>query len=321
MSNSPLISCTVLSPNNSGKRTMKIDRITPHCVVGQMSAASLGTWFSHSSTQASSNYGIGWDGKIGMYVPEDCRAWTSSNRNNDMQSVTIEVASDTYAPYAMKDAAYKALIKLCVDICKRNGKNALLWLGGKGSTAKDKEACESYKPKDNEMILTAHRFYANKSCPGDWLYSRFGELATKVTAQLVADETAEKAKEAAKEAAKQGTTMEPGAKLSLSKEPLYGSSTAKSPASTVTGTYYYWGGGAVSGRIRITNAYSRVGIKGQVTGWIDSPTQYITYTVQKGDTLGKIASKYKTTVATLAKINNIQNVNLINVGQKLKIPV
>ena len=314
MSNSALISCTVLSPNNSGKRTMKIDRITPHCVVGQMSAASLGTWFSHSSTQASSNYGIGWDGKIGMYVPEDSRSWCSSSSANDQRAVTIECASDTYEPYAIKDAVYKSLIKLCVDICKRNGKNALLWIP-------DKTKALAYKPKDNEMLLTVHRWFANKSCPGTDIMKKLPELATKVTAQLVADETAEKAKEAAKEAAKQGTTMEPGAKLSLSKEPLYGSSTAKSPASTVTGTYYYWGGGAVNGRIRITNAYSRVGIKGQVTGWIDSPTQYITYTVQKGDTLGKIASKYKTTVATLAQVNNISNVNLINVGQKLRIPV
>lgn len=321
MSNSPLISCTVMSPNNSGKRTQPISRITPHCVVGQMSAGSLGTWFSHLSTQASSNYGIGWDGKIGLYVPEEKRSWCSSSPYNDQRAVTIECASDTYSPYAMKDAVYKSLIKLCVDICKRNGKDKLLWLGGKGSTAKDKAACENYTPKANEMILTAHRFYSSKSCPGNWLYSRYGDLATKVTLQLSADKATQEAAEKAKEQAKQGKTLQPGDKLVLSKEPLYGSSTAKSPASTISGNYYYWGGSAINGRIRITNAVSRVNVTGQVTGWINAPTQYITYTVVAGDTLGKIASKYKTTVSTIAKINNIANVNLINVGQKLKIPV
>ena len=320
MSNSSLISTTVLSPNNSGRRTQPISRITPHCVVGQMSAYSLGIWFSKTSTQASSNYGIGWDGKIGLYVAEESRSWCSSSAYNDQRAITIECASDTYHPYAMKDAVYKSLIKLCVDICKRNGKTKLLWLGGKGSTAKDKEACESYKPKDDEMILTAHRFYANKSCPGDWLYSRFGDLAKKVTKELSGKE---ETPTPAPTPAKTDKELSAGAMIALKNEPLYVSSTAKTKSNTVTGNYYFWGGTIVNKRIRITKTKSMVGISGQVTGWIDKPADvgYIVYVVQSGDTLGKIATKYGTTAAKLKEVNNIKDINLIYTGQKIKIPV
>lgn len=177
MSNSPLAVYTKLSLNTSGKRTHRIDRITPHCVVGQCSVESLGDWFYPASTQASSNYGIGKDGRIAVYVPEDERAWTSSNRENDQRAITIECASDTTEPYAMRDEVYQSLIKLCVDCCKRNGKTKLLWFADKTKTL-------SYEPKADEMILTVHRWFASKSCPGEWLYSRLGDLAAKVTAQL-----------------------------------------------------------------------------------------------------------------------------------------
>lgn len=175
--NSPLVVYTKLSKNHSGQRTHSIDRITPHCVVGQMHIEPLGEWFYPSSTQASSNYGIGRDGRIGMYVEEKNRSWCSSSSANDQRAVTIECASDTAEPFAMKDAVYQSLIKLCVDICKRNGKNKLIWFG-------DKDKTLNYTPKSGEMILTVHRWFANKSCPGNWLYSRMGDLATKVTAQL-----------------------------------------------------------------------------------------------------------------------------------------
>jgi len=117
------------------------------------------------------------------------------------------------------------------------------------------------------------------------------------------------------------TILEPGTALILKNEPLYISSTMLTRASTVTGTYYYWGGGAVNGRIRITNTRSRVGMNGQVTGWITAPKAYVLYKVQKGDTLSKIAAAYKTTVAILVKENNIKNPDLIHVGDIIKIPV
>ena len=122
MSNSNLISTTILSPNNSGHRTHSIDRITPHCMVGQMSASACGKLFAKASYQASSNYGIGKDGEIALYVPEDKRSWCSSSEANDQRAVTIECASDRSHPYTMNGKVYASLVRLCVDICRRNGK-------------------------------------------------------------------------------------------------------------------------------------------------------------------------------------------------------
>ncbi len=175
--NSKLVAYTKLSPNHSGARTHSIDRITPHCVVGQCTAEGLGDWFAKSSTKASSNYGIDRDGRVGMYVEEKNRSWCSSSSANDQRAVTIECASDTSEPYAFRDVVYQKLITLCVDICRRNGKNKLIWFG-------DKDKTLNYSPKSGEMILTVHRWFANKSCPGNWMYARMGDLAAKVTAQL-----------------------------------------------------------------------------------------------------------------------------------------
>ncbi len=176
--NSKMVSYTKLSPNHSGQRTHAIDRITPHCVVGQCSVETLGGIFYPTSRQASCQYGIGPDGRVGMYVEEKNRSWCSSSNANDQRAVTIECASDTKEPYAMNSAVYASLIKLCVDICKRNGKKKLIWFGDKTKTL-------NYTPKSDEMVLTVHRWFANKSCPGNWLYARLGDLASQVTAQLV----------------------------------------------------------------------------------------------------------------------------------------
>lgn len=155
--NSPLVVYTKLSPNHSGKRTHSIDRITPHCVVGQCSVETLGNIFYPTSKQASCNYAIGSDGRVGMYVEEKNRSWCSSSNANDQRAVTIECASDTYHPYAMNSAVYARLIDLCVDICKRNGKKKLLWFA-------DKDKSLNYVPAADEMVLTVHRWFANKSC-------------------------------------------------------------------------------------------------------------------------------------------------------------
>ena len=175
--NSPLVSYTKLSPNHSGQRTHSIDRITPHCVVGQCSVETLGNIMYPTSRQASCNYGIGPDGRVGMYVEEKNRSWCSSSNANDQRAITIECASDTFHPYAMNDKVYATLITLCTDICKRNGKKKLLWFA-------DKNKSLNYIPAADEMVLTVHRWFANKSCPGDWLYSRLSDVAAKVTANL-----------------------------------------------------------------------------------------------------------------------------------------
>lgn len=175
--NSPLVVYTKLSPNHSGQRTHSIDRITPHCVVGQLSAESICGCFTSTSRQASCNYGIGTDGRVSLCVEEKNRSWCSSSNANDQRAVTIECASDMNEPYAMNSAVYSSLIKLCTDICRRNGKKKLLWLGDKNKTL-------NYVPAADEMVLTVHRWFANKSCPGNWLYARLGDLAAKVTAAL-----------------------------------------------------------------------------------------------------------------------------------------
>lgn len=151
-------------------------------MAGQLSAESCGQLFQRSG--ASSNYGIGADGKIGLYVDEANRSWCSSSAANDNRAVTIECASDRFPPYEMRDVVWQNLIALCVDICDRNGKRKLLWL-------ENKERTLAYEPADDEMVLSAHRWFANKSCPGDWLYNRFGRLAEEVTAQLNNDRNGE----------------------------------------------------------------------------------------------------------------------------------
>lgn len=177
MSNSPLVTYTKLSPNHSGKRTKKIDRITPHCYVGQVTVERIGKGFANPDRKASCNYGIAKDGGIALIVEEKNRSWCTSSNANDQRAVTIECASDTTNPYAMTASVYKSLVNLCVDICKRNGKKKLLWLV-------TKEKSLNYTPKADEMVLTVHRWFAGKACPGDWLYSRMSSLAAEVTKKL-----------------------------------------------------------------------------------------------------------------------------------------
>ena len=180
MSNSPLVDYTRISPNKNSPRNHKIDTITIHCVVGQCTVETLGNIFAPTSRQASSNYGVGTDGKIGMYVEEKDRSWCSSNAANDNRAVTIEVASDTKRPYAVNDRAFAALLDLVTDICKRNGIKKLVWSTKKADRVNHKNGCN----------MTVHRDYANKSCPGDYLYNRHGEIAAEVNRRLGVADTA-----------------------------------------------------------------------------------------------------------------------------------
>ena len=173
MSNSSLIDYRVISPNRNSPRNHAIDRLTPHCVVGQLSAEAIGSCFAPVSRQASCNYGIGYDGRVALICDEGDRSWCSSSPSNDHRAITIECASDKEHPYAMNSVVYEKLILLCADICRRYGKKKVLWLGSK-------EAALAYQPKADEMVLTAHRWFAAKACPGDWLYSRYGELAERI---------------------------------------------------------------------------------------------------------------------------------------------
>ena len=174
MSNSPLVSYTRISPNKNSPRNHAIDTITIHCVVGQCSVETLGNIFTPTSRQASSNYGIGFDGKIGMYVEEKDRSWCSSSASNDNRAITIEVASDTKHPYAVNEKAFAALLDLVTDICKRNGIKRLVWSTNKKDRMNHLNGCN----------MTVHRDYANKACPGDYLYNRHGEIAAEVNRRL-----------------------------------------------------------------------------------------------------------------------------------------
>lgn len=179
MSNSKLISYTKISPNRTSPRNRKIDTVTIHCVVGQCSVETLGNIFAPTSRQASCNYGIGADGRIGMYCEEKDRSWCSSNAANDNRAITIEVASDTKHPYAVNAKAYAALIDLLVDICKRNGIPRLVWSTSKADRVNHKNGCN----------MTVHRDYANKSCPGEYLYSRHAQIASEVNKRLGSTDT------------------------------------------------------------------------------------------------------------------------------------
>ena len=176
-SNSSLVTHVNLSPNHSGQRVYDISIITPHCVVGHATVDGLGELFANPARQASSNYGIDDQGRVGMYVEERNRSWCSSSYENDQAAITVELASDATPPYAMSETVYNRLIDLCVDICQRYGKKRLVWIP-------DKETALSYQPDSETMQLTVHRWFANKSCPGDWLFERLGDVVEKVTARL-----------------------------------------------------------------------------------------------------------------------------------------
>lgn len=177
MSNSSLVTCTKISPNKTSPRNHRIDTVSIHCVVGQFTAEqiiNMNHFVTYNpATGASCNYAIGKDGSIGLCVDEKDRSWCSSNRANDHRAITIEVASDAIHPYAVTNAAYQALITLLVDICKRNDIKELKWKGDK-----------SLVGRVDKQNMTVHRWFANKACPGEYLYSRHGAIASEVNKRL-----------------------------------------------------------------------------------------------------------------------------------------
>ena len=178
MSNSPLVDYTLLSPNHSGKRKHVIDTISIHCVAGNATVEALGKLFANPDRNASSQYGIGSDGRIGQYVDEENRSWCTSSSSNDNRAITIEVANTVAdEPWPVSDAAYKSLINLLVDICQRNGIKKLLW-----------KADKSLIGQVDQQNMTVHRWFANKACPGEWLYSRHGQIAAEVNSRLEGEE-------------------------------------------------------------------------------------------------------------------------------------
>lgn len=270
MSNSPLVSYTKISPNKTSPRNNKIDTITIHCVVGQCSVETLGNVFAPTSRQASSNYGVGVDGRIGMYVEEKDRSWCSSSGANDHRAITIEVASDTTHPYAVNDKAFAALLDLVTDICQRNGIKKLVWSTNKDDRVNHRNGCN----------MTVHRDYANKSCPGDYLYSRHGQIADEVNRRL-------------------GSYVEPTPEKETTQE---GAALAVGTEVNFTGTKHYTsayktatGKTCKAGRAKITriaagkaHPYHLVAVSGKgstVYGWVDAAdvSDLADQTIRKGD--------------------------------------
>lgn len=178
MSNSPLVTYTKRSPNHSGRRNHVIDTVSIHCMAGNASVETCGALFADPSRKASSNYGIGSDGRIALYVDEANRSWCTSSASNDHRAITIEVANNGGAPdWPVSDKAYAALLDLLTDICRRNGLKKLLWKGDK-----------SLIGQVDKQNMTVHRWFAAKACPGDYLYNRHGEIAAEVNRRLEGEE-------------------------------------------------------------------------------------------------------------------------------------
>lgn len=182
MSNSKLVTYTKITKNKTSPRKGKIDAIIIHCIVGQWTAKQGCDYFASTDRECSANYVVGKDGSIGLSVDEKDRAWTSggslkvngiSGADWDHRAVTIEVASDTKHPYAVTDKALEALIALCTDICKRNSIKQLLWQGDK-----------SLVGKISKQNMAVHRWFANKACPGDYLYNLHPQIAAEVNKRL-----------------------------------------------------------------------------------------------------------------------------------------
>lgn len=191
MSNSSLVTYTKLSPNCNKPRNHEIDTITIHCFVGQVTAeqgCNIKKFTKYNPVSgASCNYVVGYDGSIGLCVDEANRSWCTSSRANDHRAITIEVASDTKHPYEVTKKAYNTLLDLVTDICKRNNIKQLLWKA-------DKKLIGNVEQQN----MTVHRWFANKACPGDYLYNRHGDIATEVNRRLgVVEPTPEKETEAA----------------------------------------------------------------------------------------------------------------------------
>ena len=174
--NSPLVTYTKISPNKTSPRNHVIDTITIHCMAGNLTVETCGNVFAKTSRKASSNYGVGTDGRIAMYVEEKDRSWCSSNSTNDHRAVTIEVANDGGAEtgWHVSDKAMESLIKLVADICKRNNIKELKWSTNKSARVNHKNGCN----------MTVHRDFAAKACPGDYLYNKHGYIADEVNKLL-----------------------------------------------------------------------------------------------------------------------------------------
>lgn len=297
MSNSSLVQYTKLSPNYNPRKD-KIRKITIHHMAGVLSVETCGNIFAGKGRQASSNYAIGSDGRIAMYVEEKNRSWCSSNANNDHQAITIEVSnSKNGGNWEVSDYVISRLIELCVDICKRNGIERLNYTG------------------DANGNLTRHNMFANTACPGPYLQSKFSYIAEEVNKRLGTQSNPASTPTT-------NTSYKVGDKVKFTGV-LYRDSQGNGAGQSRTNldaTIYLVNPGSKC-PYNINNGLGWVRAEDLSSGITQSQARY--YTVAKGDTLWGIAQKFYgngSRYQEIAKANNITNVNLIHAGQKLLIP-
>lgn len=320
MSNSSLVTYTNITQQKTSPRRHAIDTITIHCVVGQWTAKQICDYFANTDRNASCNYGVGKDGSIGLCVDEADRSWCSSNAANDHRAVTIETASDTSTPYAVTDAAYNALIKLVADICKRNNISKLVW-------STDKNTRVNHL---NGANMTVHRDYASKSCPGDYLYGKMGDIASQVNALLNASDDTSSSDETSTSTSTAINTSYPDTPFQV--QVLISDLNIRKGAGTNYATTGKYTG---KGVFTITEVDDGWGKLKSGAGWIylenasyvkilGTTSTTITHTVVKGDTLSALASKYGTTVAKIVAANKSKystiTASYIVVGWVLTIP-
>lgn len=173
--NSSLVSVTILSPFKTNHKQRKIDTITIHHMAGNLTVESCGKLFQKPNKRASSNYGIGSDGRIAMYVEEKNASWCSSSTANDSRAITIEVANCTGAEdgWKISSKAMQSLINLLVDICERNGIKKLLW-----------ENDATLIGKIERQNITLHRWFKDKVCPGPYIEANMNNIVKSVNSRL-----------------------------------------------------------------------------------------------------------------------------------------
>lgn len=275
--NSKLICYTKLSPYTYGLRTNPISKITIHHMAGNLSIETCGNVFQ--SSNSSSNYGVGSDGRIAMYVEEKNCAWTSSSYWNDNRAVTIEVAnSKSGGNWPVSDKALASLIKLCVDICKRNGMKKLEYTGDKNGS------------------LTIHSMFTATACPGPYLKSKLTYIAKEVTKQLNSNTTQTTTN---KQTVTKKTNSQLADEVIAGK---WGNGDDRKKRLKAAGYNY--------------DAVQKL-VNEKLSKKTVSTKKY--YTIKSGDTLSGIAAKYGTTVNWIAKTNNIKNPNLIYPGTKIRV--
>ena len=315
---SPLVDYKLISPYKDVNREHSIDTITIHCTVGQISVQSLGQIFQ--TKRASSNYGIGYDGKVGMYVEEKDRSWCSSSKDNDNRAVTIEVASESKEPFGVNAKAYDKLIQLVADICKRNGIKRLLWKGDK-----------SLIGQVDKQNMTWHCWFnSGKTCPGTYLKNKHPDIVARVNAILAVHDVADNV-------SSNYTEFKVGDIVKITGMTYYSGAAIPDWVRSMNWVVYSVSKDRVvinksqdgSKAIMSPIKASSLALVKRPSGSTETPpaasekpvaASDTIYTVKSGDTLGAIASKYKIALNVLAAYNGITNVNLISVGQKIKIP-